>query len=72
VVVISDGQGNPLQGALVTGDFSGTLNETGAIGTTDSSGSATIDTAGTAKGNLSLTFCITKVDASVFTDTCGT
>jgi FtsP/CotA-like multicopper oxidase with cupredoxin domain len=71
VVVVSDGLGNPVQGAVVTGDFSGDFNEPGVSGTTDENGSATIDTSGTKKGGLSLTFCVTDVDGTAFNDTCG-
>jgi hypothetical protein len=61
VVVITDDLGSPVQGAVVTGDFTGTIAESGLEGTTDAGGSATIDTAGTAKGSVSLTFCVTNV-----------
>ncbi len=61
VVVISDGLGNLLEAASVTGDFTGTLNEPARSGTTDATGSATITTSGTAKGGVSLTFCTTSV-----------
>lgn len=60
VVVISDGS-NPVAGATVTGDFTGTFNEPGRTKVTDANGSATIDTNDTAKGSISLTFCVTSV-----------
>jgi hypothetical protein len=71
VVVISDGQGGLVQGATVTGDFSGTLNETDLTDMTDAAGSATIDTAGTAKGGFSLTFCVTSVTHGTLSDFTG-
>jgi FtsP/CotA-like multicopper oxidase with cupredoxin domain len=64
VIVISDGLGNLLQGATVTGNFTGTLSDSGLSGTTDNSGSVTFSTSGTAKGGISLTFCTTSVTHS--------
>ena len=64
VVVISDGQGSPLTAASVAGYFSGTFNETPEPGFTDSNGSVTFDTAGTAKGGISLTFCVSSINGA--------
>ncbi len=64
VVVINDGQGNPLAGATVTGDFSGTFDEPGKSGTTGENGTVVFETNETAKGAISLTFCVTAIGAT--------
>ena len=61
VVVVEDNTGSPVQDAIVTGSFSGTITENNLTGTTGSDGSTTIDTAGTAKRNLSFEFCVTSI-----------
>jgi hypothetical protein len=62
VVVVLDDQGGPVEGALVTGSFTGTFNEADLTGTTDAGGSTIIDTAGSAKGSITLTFCVDSID----------
>lgn len=59
-VTIVDDQGNPVQGAVVTGAFTGSLNET-RLATTDSAGIAVIDTVSTKKGSVSFGFCVDSV-----------
>lgn len=59
-VTVLDNLGNPVQGATVTGNFTGTYNETRS-GTTNAQGVATIDTVATAKGNINFTFCVTNI-----------
>lgn len=66
-VTVVDGCGNPIAGAMVTGDFTGNISESGASGVTNASGLATIQTNGSAKGNVSVTFCVTNVAASGLT-----
>jgi hypothetical protein len=62
VVVVEDNQGNVVADANVAGVFSGTLNETVSNSDpTDTNGSVTIETTGTAKGGVSVTFCVTSV-----------
>ena len=61
-MIVVDDLGNPVQGAVVTGDFTGTLTESGVSGpTTDATGATVIQTSGTAKGNVGVTFCVTSV-----------
>ena len=61
VVVIVDNNGDPVDLATVTGTFTGDYNEAGLQGITDPSGSATITTAGTAKGKINFQFCVDSV-----------
>ncbi len=60
-VVVVDDLGGPVAGATVTGDFSGTFTEPDASGTTDDTGTAVILTQGSAKGGVSVTFCVTSI-----------
>ncbi len=62
-VIIVDDQDNPVQGASVTGSFSGDLVETLTV-TTDVTGLAVFDTSNTVKGSISLTFCVDDVTHS--------
>lgn len=64
VVVVHDGQGIPVPGATVEGGFSGSYNEP-ASGTTGADGSVTLDTAGSAKGGVAFTFCVSAVNHAV-------
>ena len=61
VVVVHDDFGQPVADAVVTGDFSGTFNETVGGAVTDGSGSATLDTSGASKGSVAITFCVTGI-----------
>lgn len=61
-VLVVDDLGNPVQGATVSGDFSGAFTEPGT-GVTGADGIATIQTIGSAKGSLSVTFCVTSITA---------
>lgn len=70
VVVVQDDQGGIVSGATVTGGFTGTFNEPGT-GDTDANGSTTIDTTGTAKGSITLTFCVTDVTHPALEDFTG-
>jgi FtsP/CotA-like multicopper oxidase with cupredoxin domain len=60
-IIITDDQGTPIAGALVHGDFSGEFNESVVAESTDSGGLVTYATSGSAKGNVSVTFCIASV-----------
>lgn len=63
VVVVTDNIGTPVEGAVVLGAFSGTFNETVLDSTpTGATGSTTIDTSGTTKGGISLTFCVEAIN----------
>jgi hypothetical protein len=63
-VTIVDDQGGAVAGASVTVQFSGDINETRS-GTTNASGSVTLQTVGTKKGKLNFTACVTNVSASL-------
>lgn len=64
VVVVVDDLGSPVEGATVSGTFSGTFNET-ASGTTGANGSVTFDTSASAKNGISFTFCVTDVTGTL-------
>ncbi len=71
-VVVVDNLGAPVQGAIVTGDFSGTFNEPGVFGSaTDASGTTVIETAGSQKGTISVTFCVTSISHPTLQDWVG-
>jgi subtilisin family serine protease len=59
-VFIVDETGNPVANALVSGSFTGSLNES-ASKTTSSAGLAVLETTGTAKGGVIFTFCVESV-----------
>ena len=61
ITIVESGSGQPVQGATVSGDFTGAFGESGSA-TTDASGSATITT--TAKGSLPFSFTFTVTDVS--------
>lgn len=68
-VVIVDDFGLPVEGAKVTGDFTGNLlrQPVTVSGTTDASGTVILDSSksvGYASGPLSFTFCVTGVESS--------
>ena len=72
IVVVVDDLGAPVAGAIVTGDFSGTLNEPGVSGSpTDATGTTVIDTTGSAKGGVSVTFCVTSITHPTLSDWIG-
>ena len=60
-VTVLDGAGAPVSGAVVTGDFTGTFVEPGHTATTNDDGVAVLTTSGSAKGGVSVTFCVTSV-----------
>jgi len=60
-VVVINNQGGVVQGAAVTGSFSGTFNDSNLSGTTDATGTTIFDTAGAAKGGVSVKFCVTSI-----------
>jgi hypothetical protein len=69
-VVVVDDLGNPVAGATVTGVFSGNFSESGS-GTTDATGTTVIDTAGSQKGGVSVTFCVTSITHPTLNDWSG-
>ena len=62
-VMVVNELGNPVAGALVTGSFSGGLNQA-ASATTGANGVAVLTTYQTAKGSFPLTFCVTGITKS--------
>jgi hypothetical protein len=71
-VVVVDELGGLVEGATVTGDFTGTFNEPGVSGPpTDGTGTTVIDTAGSAKGSVSVTFCVTSITHPTLNDWTG-
>jgi FtsP/CotA-like multicopper oxidase with cupredoxin domain len=70
-VVVIDNQGGVVQGAIVTGSFTGTFNEPNLVGTTDATGTTIFDTAGSAKGGVTVTFCVTSITHPSFPDWTG-
>jgi hypothetical protein len=79
VVVMDDldDLGNPAVGYTVTGDFGGDFSDTGRSAVTGTDGTAVVTTAGTGRGKLTVTFCVSNVsgslpyDANDNTVTCG-
>ena len=60
-IVVVDDQGNPVAGAVVTGDFTGSINESGIVSAaTDANGQTSVSTTNSAKVR-SLTFCVTEI-----------
>jgi len=71
-VVVVDDLGDPVADAVVSGDFSGDIVETiSASDPTDSNGLTVIDSTSSAKGNLSVTFCVTAISHPNLTDWSG-
>lgn len=67
-VVVHDNNESPVQGVTVSGTFSGTFSES-VSGVTDASGSVTLVTSATAKGGVSVGFCVDNlVDGSLVYD----
>ncbi|MDX1665235.1 MAG: multicopper oxidase domain-containing protein [Candidatus Promineifilaceae bacterium] len=71
-VVVVDDLGQPVEGATVTGDFSGSINEQNVSGPlTDATGTTIIETQSTAKGGVSVTFCVTSITHPSLTSWAG-
>ena len=58
-IVVVDDLGNPVEGAIVSGEFSGDINEV-VSATTDANGQTSVSTTQSAKVR-SLTFCVTNI-----------
>ena len=69
VVTIVDDLGTPVEGAVVSGTFSGNVNES-TNGTTDASGTVSLSSTSTKPLN-NLTFCVTTVTYPTLTDFSG-
>ena len=60
-IVVVDDLGNPVADAIVTGDFTGSINESGIVSTaTDASGQTSVSTTNSAKVR-NLTYCVTDI-----------
>jgi FtsP/CotA-like multicopper oxidase with cupredoxin domain len=69
LVVVEDDQGGLVSGAVVSGEFTGTIVETvTASDPTDANGLTVIDTTGSAKGSVSVTFCVTAISHPTLED----
>lgn len=66
-VTILNNLGNPVSGAVVSGTFSGTFNSS-ASGTTNSNGQVTLQTTSSAKGTVTVNFCVNNVTGSLIYD----
>jgi endoglucanase len=60
-ITVTDNCGNPVANATVTGNFSGSFNESGRTGVTGANGVATITTNGKTGGNPVVTFCVSNI-----------
>ncbi len=65
-ITVYDDLGNVVSGATVAGTFSGSFNET-VSGITGSDGTVVVATNGTAKGNVTVDFCVDNVTHSSLT-----
>lgn len=63
-VTIMDDTGQPVSGATVNGQFSGTWNETSS-GITDEFGQVTILTSSSTKGTVNVSFCVSSVSSTL-------
>ncbi|TVR48502.1 MAG: hypothetical protein EA425_14270 [Puniceicoccaceae bacterium] len=60
-VTVVNNRGEPVADATVTGDFTGTINQSGVSAVTNESGVAVLQTSGDARGRLTVTFCVSGV-----------
>lgn len=65
-VTLLDNLGQPVANATVSGDFSGTWNETQSA-VTDNQGQASFTTSSTAKGGVTVNFCVSNVTNTALT-----
>ena len=70
-VVVVDDLGGIVAGATVTGEFTGTFTEQPEPEITDATGTAVITTSESAKGKVSVTFCVTSIGHPTLTDWTG-
>lgn len=66
-VTVLNNNGQPVANATVTGDFSGTINESGVSGVTGSDGKVLLKTSTSSGGTISNTFCVSSVSAADLT-----
>ena len=65
-VTVVDNNGNPVSGATVNGNFTGSYVEQ-ASAVTDSAGTAQLQTGAAVKGSVSFGFCVTSIGHSTLT-----
>ncbi len=68
---VVDDLGNPVNGALVSGDFSGDITESVIEAQTDANGDVTVITSGSTKPLNSLTFCVSTITHGALQDFLG-
>ena len=61
-VLVLDDTGSLFTGAVVTGEFSGTITENGVTGTSGPDGVAVLETTDSAKGSITFQFCVVRID----------
>ena len=64
-VSVVDDCGDAVSGAVVTVDFSGSVNSTGDTGVTAASGTARINSGSTQRGGVNFTACVTDLSGSL-------
>ena len=69
-ITVVDDLGGSVEGATVSGDFTGTFTEPGSANT-DATGTSVISTQGSAKGSVTVTFCVTSITHPTLTDWTG-
>ena len=69
-MVVVDDLGGLVEGAAVFGEFRGDIAEAGS-GTTDAAGTTVITSNDSAKGGVSVTFCVTSITRLPLTDWIG-
>ena len=71
-IVVEDENGNPVEGAVLTGDFTGTFTEEITSSPTDANGLAIVTTVDSAKGKVSVTFCVSGITHPFYSSFAGT
>lgn len=71
-VTVVDNNGNPVTNSTVTGNFSGTITQSGVSGVTGADGKVTLKTSTSASGTLSVNYCVSSLTHGSLTfDTAG-
>ena len=66
-VTVVNNNGAPVVGATVTGNFTGTITQSGVSGVTGSAGTVTLRTSTSASGTITNSFCVSQVSLSGLT-----
>jgi len=68
-IVVIDDLGNPVENAIVSGEFTGAINEVvSASGATNVNGQTSVNTTQTVKGKVTLSFCVTSITHDTLQD----